>query len=142
MALWNQEDAKLNRLLKEGCWRQSGIRAETAGRRNKVQQRVRCTNQGRRLNKGLSEITPDLVTRTVTTGSRHVQFINLILRVGKLIDRGYSESEAVGLFDMPISLNAPLWRGRSKHAKLKTIKTLGGPGQSHVCYTTSVRSDL
>jgi len=91
------------------------------------QQRIRCTNQGERLNKGINKIAPDLITRTVPTGKPahlRVQLINLILRVGKLMELGYSASEAVGLLDMPVSLNAPPRRGRSKHAKLKTIKTL------------------
>ncbi|MDX6610929.1 MAG: hypothetical protein QOD75_115 [Blastocatellia bacterium] len=89
--------------------------------------RLRCTNQGRRLNERLSKIAPDLITRTVPPGKPafiQAHLINLILRVGKLTELGYSANEAAGLLEIPISLIAPKRKGRSKHAKHKTIKTL------------------
>jgi hypothetical protein len=90
--------------------------------------RIRCTNQGRRLTESLNNIAPGLIVRTVPKGKSaclRVELINLILRVSKLIELGYSASEAASLLEIPMPLRSSHEKtGRSKYSKLKMIRTL------------------
>lgn len=86
-----------------------------------------CKKHGKRLHDSLTKISPDLVIRTANgkAARLRVPLINLILRVNKLIELGYSPSEAVSLLDISPSFPSSNKRkGRSKHSKLKAAMTL------------------